>query len=289
MKIIDNIVDSFYLKINKIKESNFSEKFKYFFNNFWPLLFILFFLLIIFQIKMKFNSYFHTDKITKLVPNSIFVGNAIAINERFFLTTYNAINSACKIQNDRQNLVLFLIAHDGNYYKTKIFRESKDLNLIILELDDNTEEIMMKNYVVFSKKQDNLLDNNVYISKTKNSNKTHFYEKNKILEVSENGYYIKKNNLRNNLGESVLNNKLEFVGITSGNTEKSKYKFYSNKVDIISQGTIESFLRRNGIYYRKNLRDINLSSVNNYLKGINLKAVCYLDEKRMPLTIKIYR
>ncbi len=241
-------------------------------------------------IKIKFNRNFHTDKITDTIEDSIYAGNAVIINKNYFLTTYDTINDFCKSGRVDQVVNFYIVANDGSYYSAKIYAKDINSNLAILEVDSNiTNKGLANNYVVFPAKYDTLLNSSVFISKTKNTEQSHFYEKSKIAGLSNIGFYTKKNNFRSNIGESVLNNKLEFVGLTAGNSKLSKYKFFLNEVEIINQNKIESFLKQNRIFYYKNINNLDLIKYTNYIKNMNVKVVCTVRNVRVPLILKIKR
>ena len=86
-----------------------------------------------------------------------------------------------------------------------------------------------------------------------------------------------------------MNNRLEFVGLTTGNSELSKYKFFLNEVDIINQNKIESFLKQNRVFYYKNINNLDLVKYANYIKNMNVKVVCTVKNIRVPLILKIQR
>lgn len=277
--------NDFYKKIQNNNE--LSRKVSYFIHNYWFVLVLILLLVIFIQIKVKFNSSFHTNKIEKFIENSTYAGNAVVINKQNFLTTYDVAYNSCIPKNKNQDIALFVITSDGKYYGVDVIRYSRELNLAVLKIVgayENSSSI--RNYVIFPKKYESLLEKKVYISKTKNTNESYFYKKNKIKGISSSGYFVKQNNFRNNKGESVLNTNLEFVGLSGNNSTENKFKFLLNEVNIINQNKIENFLTKNRIIYKRNVNNINLFEVNNYLKTINVKVVCHLRENRMPIIIR---
>ncbi len=276
-----------FLKGKKFNFNEFLGKIDYFIGNFWPAIVVILLIIILISIKLNFNKNFNTDKITNVIKNSKYGGNAVIVNKNYFLTTYDTINDFCKSERVDQKINFYLVTNDGSYYSAKVYAKDNTNNLAILKVEANImNKGLANNYIVFPAKYDTLLNSNVFISKTKNTEQSHFYEKNKIAGLSDVGFYIKRNNFRNNIGESVLNDRLEFVGLTTGNSKLSKYKFFLNEVDIVNQNKIESFLKQNRIFYYKNMNNLDLIKYSNYIKNMNVKVVCTVKNVRVPLILK---
>lgn len=287
-KRVNNIINS--LKNFKFDRVKIDDKIRYFIGNFWPAILIFLFILVFIGIKLRINRNFHTTEITKIIENSNYAGNAVIINKKYFLTTYDTVNSICKNSYDNQITYFYIITNDGDYYRAKMYAQDNQNNLAILQIDDDIKnKALANNYVVLPAMYNTLLNSNVFVSKTKNTLKSHFYEKSKISGLSNVGFYTKKNNFRSNIGESVLNNRLEFVGLTTGNSKSSKYKFFLNEVDIVNQNKIEAFLRRNKINYYKNVTNLDLIKYPNYIRNMNVKVVCITKTARVPLVMKVRR
>jgi hypothetical protein len=258
---------------------DFTEKVKYFVKNFRKEIIGLIILILIIYGAILYNNNFSTGSLTRFSKNFKYAGNAVTINKRYFLTTYSALNGDCKINEREQRRELFLIFSNGEVYQANLYvqNEEKDLAIIVLD-EDISNNINTGNYAIFPRKIDNLFDKNVYISRTKNSSKSS-YRKFKVIGIADKGYGVKNNNFRKNVGEIVLNDKFEFVGIARGNTINNKLRFFENNVNFINQSNIVSYLRQNRVFYYNNSADINLLMVKNYLADINVKVVCQIRKR----------
>ncbi|MDR1498774.1 MAG: hypothetical protein LBS34_00610, partial [Rickettsiales bacterium] len=230
------------------------ERVKYFIDNFYPWIFGMIFMLFAFEGYVMYKYNFHTDKISNIVKEAKYAGNAVILNKNFILTSYNTINDVCRMTENTQKQMIFVVFNDGNTYEVLLHGFDPKLNLALLVFNRHGQsKVNLNNYVIFPKIAENMVGKNVFVSKTKNSFLS-FYKKFKIDGISDSGYYIKnKDNIKNNKGEAVLNDKFEFVGITTGNTKRNRSKFLLNEVNIISQYNVISFLWKNGILYHRNV------------------------------------
>lgn len=280
-KIIDDVKSDATLNL-------YWEKVKYFVKNFKYSIILLLVAILFFKVKQIYNFNYGTNEITSIVPNSRFVGNAVAINKDNFLTTYNSINNICKVKSKDQKLRLFLIGKDVSFEATiKDYDEYADMAILTVH-QRYKNQVNINNFVIFPRANLNNMTNTIYISKTKNI-KNSFYEK-KYLKGNSNLYsqHIKLDKIRLNSGEIILNDRLELAGMTS-NFYKNGINIFSKKVEIIDVNKIMSYLRMNKVYYIKNMNNIDLYSVKNYTRSINYKVVCYVETKPIPRTFKIYK
>jgi hypothetical protein len=108
--------------------------------------------------------------------------------------------------------------------------------------------------------------------------------------IADSGFTVKSfDNIRNNAGEVVLNDKLELVGITIRNTKRGLLGKFSNRIEFIDLIKIKNFLLGRGMYYLENKTKIDLSKVRNYLKFMNARVICMEENVRIPLIIQRWR
>lgn len=290
---IFNKIKSIYKKvINYINTSEqitiFVERSKYFIYNFRYSIYLLFFCIIFVVCKSKYNYNFETDEITDNIRNSKFVGNAVAVNKTNFLTTYKSINDTCKITQSNQKLRLFLMSKNTRFeVYLKAYNEYNNLAVLTM-FDSYKKTVKLNNFVLFpdilSKGVE--VGNNLYVSKTVNDLK-YFYRKLQLKEDKKNYLqYVRTDFIRKNIGEAVLNNKLEFVGITN---EVGEGGVFGKKMEVVNYGIIKDFLYQNGVRYALNSTNVNLFFVKNYIYDINYKLVCVVETPPVPRTFKVYR
>ena len=290
--IFDKIKSIYKKVINYINTSeeitSFVEKSKYFIFNFRYSIYLLFFCIIFVVCKSKYNYNFKTDEITENIRNSKFVGNAVAVNKTNFLTTYKSIKDTCKITQSNQKLRLFLISNNTRFeVYLKAYNEYNNLAILTM-LDSYKKTVKLNNFVLFpdilSKGVE--VGNNLYVSKSVNDLK-YFYRKLQLKEDKKNYLqYVRTDFIRKNIGEAVLNNKLEFVGITN---EVGEGGVFSKKMEVINYSVIKDFLYQNGVKYALNSTNVNLFFVKNYIYDINYKLVCVVETPPVPRTFKVYR
>ena len=290
---IFNKIKSIYKKvINYINTSEqitiFVERSKYFIYNFRYTIYLLIFVVIFIVCKSKYDYNFKTDKITENIKNAKYVENAVAVNKTNFITTYKAIKDTCRITGSNQKLRLFLISNDSKFeVYLKAYNEYNNLALLTM-FDRYKKTVKLNNFVLFpdilSKQVE--VGSGVYISKTIND-LNYFYNK-AILKEDKKTYikYIKTDFIRKNLGEVVLNNKLEIIGITN---EIGWGGIFSKKMEVINYSVIKDFLYQNGVKYALNSTNVNLFFVKNYIYDINYKLVCVVETPPVPRTFKVYR
>ena len=290
--IFDKIKSIYKKVINYINTSeeitSFVEKSKYFIYNFRYSIYLLFFCIIFVVCKSKYNYNFETDEITDNIRNSKFVGNAVAVNKTNFLTTYKSINDTCKITQSNQKLRLFLMSKNTRFeVYLKAYNEYNNLAVLTM-FDSYKKTVKLNNFVLFpdilSKGVE--VGNNLYVSKTVNDLK-YFYRKLQLKEDKKNYLqYVRTDFIRKNIGEAVLNNKLEFVGITN---EVGEGGVFGKKMEVVNYGIIKDFLYQNGVRYALNSTNVNLFFVKNYIYDINYKLVCVVETPPVPRTFKVYR
>ena len=290
---IFNKIKSIYKKvINYINTSEqitiFVERSKYFIYNFRYTIYLLIFVVIFIVCKSKYDYNFKTDKITENIKNAKYVENAVAVNKTNFITTYKAIKDTCRITGSNQKLRLFLISNDSKFeVYLKAYNEYNNLALLTM-FDRYKKTIKLNNFVLFPDILSKQVEagSGVYISKTIND-LNYFYNK-AILKEDKKTYikYIKTDFIRKNLGEVVLNNKLEIIGITN---EIGRGGIFSKKMEVINYSVIKDFLYQNGVKYALNSTNVNLFFVKNYIYDINYKLVCVVETPPVPRTFKVYR
>lgn len=290
--IFDKIKSIYKKVINYINTSeeitSFVEKSKYFIYNFRYSIYLLFFCIIFVVCKSKYNYNFKTDEITENIRNSKFVGNAVAVNKTNFLTTYKSIKETCKITQSNQKLRLFLISNKARFeVYLKAYNEYNNLAVLTM-FDSYKKTVKLNNFVLFpdilSKGVE--VGNNLYVSKTVNDLK-YFYRKLRLKEDKKNYLqYVRTDFIRKNIGEAVLNNKLEFVGITN---EVGEGGVFGKKMEFVNYSVIKDFLQQNRVGYTLNSMDVNLFFVKNYIYDINYKLVCVVETPPVPRTFKVYR
>lgn len=278
MKILEKIKNNFNTFVNKNK--NFQRTLnwiKVIIIDFKPTLIVILMICIYFIAKRNFNYRFGSDIIEGFLDKSKYVGNAIIIRDNYVLTTYQNLVSTCGKVND-DDKVLYYVIINNNLYPTTILTYDKIANLAILKVNSNRgKKFFSENFIIFPENiSNNYLNEQVYISKNLNSGYNYFYEKFKVKGISMGGFAVNSFDIfRKNSGESVLNSNLEFVGITTGNTENKIKKITSNKIEFIDAIKIQSFLKKNRIFFYSNKQKINLFKIKNYLSNINTKLLCY--------------
>lgn len=290
--IFDKIKSIYKKVINYINTSeeitSFVEKSKYFIYNFRYTIYLLILTVVFIVCKSKYNYNFKTDKITENIKNAKYVENAVAINKSNFLTTYKSIKETCKITQSNQKLRLFLISNKARFeVYLKAYNEYNNLAVLTM-FDSYKKTVKLNNFVLFpdilSKGVE--VGNNLYVSKTVNDLK-YFYRKLQLKEDKKNYLqYVRTDFIRKNIGEAVLNNKLEFVGITN---EVGDGGIFGKKMEVINYSVIKDFLYQNGVKYALNSTNVNLFFVKNYIYDINYKLVCVVETPPVPRTFKVYR
>jgi hypothetical protein len=123
-----------------------------------------------------------------------------------------------------------------------------------------------------------------------NDPESDFYDHYKITGITTGGYTVKsKDVFRKNFGEAVLNERLELVCLTDGNTTNGKVGFLNNEIRIIEQGRIKNFLKKHNIRYYKNQKNVDLRDFQNYVGDINVELICYVKEPKLQRVIRRYR
>lgn len=287
---IRNSINEFKKYINSNKNiSSFVEKTSYFLYNFRHTIFLIIGIILFICIKSSYKYNFETDNITNNIDNSKFVGNAVAVNGFSFVTNYKSIQDTCKITKPNQKLRLFLISNN-NRFEVSITNYDEFMDIAILTmLHRYRQNTRIKNFVLFPnmKTFKTKSGDYVYLSKTINDLK-YKYKKVKLKEDKQSYIqYVNVDKIRKNTGELVLNDKLEFVGITA-DMKGSKISPVK-KMEVVTQDKIRNFLRGNGVYYFTNMRNDDLSVVVNYIYDINYKLVCSVETPPVPRTFKIYK
>lgn len=269
------------------------QRINYFWNNFWPSIVVIATVIFSIFIINCYNSRFHTDKITKFINRSNYAGNAAFINKRFLLTSSSSIDKVCKMTSNKQRLRVFIVS-DGQAFKVDIIDRDENSDLMLISINQGERRFTnINNFVIFPNIQGdryNYLDTDAYISKNINDSDKIFYRKYRIKNVSNVGFSVKsKDILRKNFGELVLNDRQEFIGLTAGNTAKSVRNIFSNEIKIIDDGKIKNFLKRNNVYYYKNVNNIDLRTVANYRRSIGAKVICYVQDPLPQKVIQMYK
>ena len=276
-----------YINTNK-QVTDFIEKSRYFIYNFRYTIYLLIFVVVFIVCKSKYDYNFKTDKITESIKNAKYVENAVAINKTNFITTYKAIQDTCKITSSNQKLRLFLISNDTKFeVYLKAYNEYNNLAVLTM-FDRYKKTVKLNNFVLFpdilSKQVE--VGAGLYVSKTVND-LNYFYKKSKLKEDKKNYLqYVKTDFIRKNLGEVVLNNKLEIVGITN---DVGQGGIFGKKMEVVNYSTIKDFLYQNSVRYALNSTNANLFFVKNYIYDINYKLVCVVETPPVPRTFKVYR
>ena len=274
---------------HKPKERNLSELNKIILENIMPfikaykpsIIFIVA-ILVCFRLKNYYNERFKYDRILNVInKKSRYVGNAVLIRDKYFITPLNNITKTC-VKTKPEDNIYYYIVMNNIFYRVNLVNFDFSRNLALLQIYENPRypEFNTKNFAMFSVGQVDLLNSKVFISKSLNDPvKSMFFDSYKVNNISNQGLAIKSfDNIRNNVGEIVLNDKLEFVGITAGNSSRGGlFSKLNNKIEIIDSNKIKSFLRELKFYYYENKQNIDLYSVKNYLPAINARFVCYVD------------
>lgn len=269
------------------------QKIKYFWSNFWPSIVVIATVIFSMSVINCYNSRFHTDKITKFINKSEYAGNAVFINKRFLLTNSSSIDEACRMTSNKQRLRIFIVS-DGQAFKVDLIDKDESSDLVLLSISQGERRFTnINNFVIFpnvSGDKYNYIDTDAYISRNMNDSDKIFYRKYRIKNISDVGFSVKsKDILRKNFGEVAINDRLEFIGLTAGNTAKSIRNIFSNEIKIIDDGKIKNFLKRNNVYYYKNINNIDLRTVANYRKSIVAKVICYVQDPLPQKVIKMYK
>ena len=270
--------DKSLIELNKIILENIMP----FIKAYKPSIIFIIAVLIGFRLKNYYDERFKYDKILNVLnKDSRYVGNAVLIRDQYFITPFNNIIKTCVKTKPEDNIYYYIIANNI-YYRVNLVNFDSTKNLAMLKIDENPRypKFDTKNFAMFSVGQVNLLNSNVFVSKRLNDSvKSMFFNSYKVNDISNQGVAIKSfDNIRNNIGEIVLNDKLEFVGITAGNTHNRGFlNKFRNKIEIIDSNKIKSFLKSIKFYYFENKQQVDLYSVKNYLPAINVKFICYVD------------
>lgn len=269
------------------------EKLRYFWKNFWPSITLLVAVAIGFFIISQCRFRFRTDKITGFVEKSSYAGNAVFINKRFLIASSEAIDRVCKPTSSQQRLQLFIIK-DGQVFRVSVIDRDELYGLALLSVNQSERRfINVNNFVLLpdiSGDHYNYLDTDAYISRTINSPQNTMYKKYHIKNIADVGFSTKsKDIIRKNFGEIVLNDRNEFIGLTVGNTAGSFKNILSNEIKIVDIAKIKNFLKRNDVYYYKNVTNIDLRTVANYKKSVGARIICVVQEPPVSKVVKMYR
>lgn len=244
-----------------------------------------------YKIRNVYRYRFKYNNITKSVFNKAkYVGNAVFIRDKYFLTIADNLFTTCVRRNPQDKLYYFLVM-DGSIYKVSPYFYDLETDLAVISVDDDPyyPKFSKKNFALFStQKREAFIKKHVYISKSLNNTKDYFFKKKKIARIGNYGYEIRSfDNIRNNVGEVVLNDNLEMIGITVGNTTKGAglMQKMNNKIEVVDLDKIKSFLRGNGFYFYENRQNIDLYRIRDYLKSLNGKVVCYIEPYRQGLSV----
>ncbi|MDR2778527.1 MAG: hypothetical protein LBB13_03460 [Rickettsiales bacterium] len=265
----------------------------YFLRNFRLQIIALMVFLVLVKLGITYHQRFDSNELTRYVKTSKHAGNAVFINKSFLITNYKSINTACKISNQEEKVRIFMI-FDGEAFPVDVVDSDEASGLVLLRVDPKEKKyVNVNNFVLFpnvSGDRYNYMDTTVLISKMINSAEGEVYEKYRITEISEEGYAVKSMDiLRKNFGEAVLNDRFEFVGITNGNSETKKYHAMKNEIKIIEQNRIKNFLKKNNVFYYKNVNNVDLRKFSNYKGDINVELLCYVKKQVPQRFVKIYR
>ncbi|MDR2760513.1 MAG: hypothetical protein LBB09_01555 [Rickettsiales bacterium] len=220
-----------------------------------------------------------------------YVGNAVYFRDEMFITIYDNLISTC-VKRKTENKIHYFIVLDGELYGVFVDAADPERNLAILKINRLVNQSQLPGgenyYILFS--SDNMLNyigKDVFISKRLNSPSNYFLKKYRVKEISNLGFAVKSfDNARNNIGEVALNDRLEVVGITVGNTKKGFLGKFSNRIEFIDLVKIKNFLLSRKMYYLENKTNIDLSRVKDYLKFMNAKVICAEESVRIPLIIQ---
>ncbi|MBR2141275.1 MAG: hypothetical protein IJ853_02865 [Rickettsiales bacterium] len=287
---IKNEINSFVKYVNSNKNiTKVIDKAKYFIYNFRYAIFLLVGLIIFLKINGIYKRNFSTSRISYFIDNSKFANNAIAINGHNFLTTYNSIKKACQVRNSSDKLRFFLVSSD-KIFEVYIKNYSEYMDLAILTMTDEYARVVdVDNFVVFPRVVNVNKNDDVYVSKTINDVR-YKYKKFKLKENKKDYVkYVDLDRIRQNTGEVVLSDKLEFSGITSDNVKDSGFKLFKKKIEVITPDIVKPYLRSNNVGYYVNMDNADLYSLTNYTNRINYKLVCRTETKVVPRVFKVYR
>ncbi len=279
--------------INNEKVKALENRFMYFFRNFWPSIVVIMIIFFGILISNSYKSRFRINEITKFIKDSKYVGNAVFINKKFIIANAIPIDNLCKITKEGQTLKTFIV-YDGQVFRVDVIDRDYKLDLALLKINKSEDNyINVNNFAILPNvpgDRYNYINTYGFISKTYNDPEKIKYKAHKITSISDVGYATKSYDiLRNNNGEAVLNDRLELIGLTAGNTGKSIKNIFSNKIKIIDDGKIKNFLKKNSVYYYKNYKNVDLRDVANYKNSINAKVICYVQEPLPRRVIKIHK
>lgn len=247
------------------------------FKLFLPL--ILAFIIIFFIcVNRHIKSVFGTDNITRALKNSEFAGYAIFINKQQLLTAYNLTETTCKNKN-------IYILYNNNYYG--VFNKATDLDygLSILELKTKNDELF-KNYAILS--------NTINIKKlltVKSSNNPFNINLHKINFKNINNFLYKKSFdvFSQQQGAPLLDSNLSLYGTITGRTKNGLSNIFSNELNATNNQNIKSFLDKQHIEYKVNIKNVNLKVIKNYKDKVIAKVICVEPKKRISRTITLPR
>lgn len=279
--------------ISDEKIKMWKDRFSYFLKNFWPSIVVIVVVFFGVLISNSYKSRFKVDEITKFIKGSKYVGNAVFVNKKFLITNASSMDDLCKITKEGQVLKTFIV-YDGQIFRTDIVDKDYESDLVLLKINSSEDSyINVKNFAILPNvpgDRYNYLNTYGFFSKTYNDLEKIRYGKYKITSISDVGYAAKSYDiLRSNNGEAVLNDKMEFIALTAGNTKKGIRHIFSNNIKIVDDGKIKNFLKRNNVYYYKNYKNVDLRDVVNYKNSINAKVICYVQEPLPRKYIRIHK
>jgi hypothetical protein len=288
-KILGNFLDKLY---EDPRISRIINIFRSVYKNFKPSIIVLVLTCTIFSAKSAYNRRFGYDKIVdKSNKNARYVGNAVLLRGDIFLTTYKNLVNSC-VKRKPENKIHYYVVMNGNFYEVYLSRFSAEKNLALLRTDRDGgiyANFLNANYYTLLPKENKIsyIGDEVFVSKNLNSIAEYFFDKYKVDGVSNYGFTVKStDNIRKNHGEAVLNDKLELIGITSGNTTEGLTNRFGNKIEFIDLIKIKNFLSSNGVYFIENKKNIDLFKIKKYTTFMNAKVVCVEENVRLPLVIE---
>jgi hypothetical protein len=286
-----NLKNNFWSLKQKVQLRQIGQQSRYLLQNFWPHIIATILLLMFFHLWKIYSYNFRTDQLTKYVKASVHAGNAVFINKKFLLTSYNSLYRVCNPTEPGQQLRAFIIL-SGETVRVKVHSVDKVNNLLLLMLDPaDAHYADINNFALFPDISDgnyNYLKAKVLISKRVNNPNGEVYGKYTINGIGSHGYTVSSRDLlRPSFGEAVLNERLELIGITDGSSKNNSS--FGIDINIIEQGRIKKFLKTHRVYYYKNTHQVDLHNIINYRGSINAELICYIREKPLERIIKIYR
>jgi hypothetical protein len=219
--------------------------------------------------KKIYNANLGNNRILKHIRQKEmkYVGGAVLLRNDYYLTTYSDLMETCKKTGPENKIHYYVILKDV-FYKVHIDKFDEVSNLALLRISKSEKFYKIRHYTLLPLKgKISYIDDEVFVTKDLNSAAGFLIKNYKVDGVSNFGFTVKSfDNIRKNHGNAVLNDRLELIGITNGNTTKGIWGKSNNRIDFIDINKIKYFLAKNRVAYAENKKNIDLYKMKNYIQ-----------------------